>query len=172
MEALAENTIITKPVGVVTMTDKELVKMLRICGSGSYKNDCDGCPAKYDGRGKSFVQAADRLEALLTLNEALNERDEASKELAQALKRKNSALERNVQCLKTQVPKWVRVEERLPELNTMVVGMVKDNPYSRYVPTVIYRSESGWVVAYTRWLVTDVTHWMPIPEPRSTEEVE
>lgn len=71
MEALAENTLITKPVGMVTMTDKELVKMLRICGSGSYKNDCEGCPAKYDGCGKPFVQAADRLEDLLTENERL-----------------------------------------------------------------------------------------------------
>lgn len=91
-----------------------------------------------------FDAAADRLEELLDQNGHLRE---ATK----------------------MVPQWVSVDEKLPEPLVRVGGIVKDSPFSQYVPEVVHLDRHGWVFSYARRYVTNVTHWMPLP---STEEVE
>lgn len=128
------------------MNDRELIQALRCCVSSPHRDGCRNTCVFYNGDINCCIPemgkaVADRLEALLAENERL----------------------------KSQLPKWVSVEERLPELNVMVVGITKDNPFSRYVPQVVHRNEHGWVFTYSMRYVTDVTHWMPLP---STEGVE
>lgn len=74
------------------MTDQELIKALRCCGY--FSGSCDSCPLERFGNDCPALDAlaADRLEALLSENEALDERDKAHKELEQALERKCAAL--------------------------------------------------------------------------------
>ena len=59
---------------------------------------------------------------------------------------------------KALAPKWIPVEERLPENNTWVLA------HSKY---------KGHVVDYVDinglWSYGNVTHWMPLPEPPKEE---
>lgn len=64
---------------------------------------------------------------------------------------------------------WVSVEERLPELNTPVIGWYKDNPFSKYCPEIVSWNGKGWLFVYAERYVTTVTHWMPLPEPPKEE---
>lgn len=140
------------------MTDNELIRMLRTCPY----TECPNCEVRAvcdnfdnnNGRLDAFI--ADRLEALL---------DE-------------------VERLKDQLPKWVSVEERLPEtelematadepddaitceisVRTLVVDRTGKVRVARYElgPHFQGWQENGRAVG-------EVTHWMPLP---STEGVE
>lgn len=68
--------------------DRFLIDVLRHCGRSSNASyTCKGCPADKSGCAGAYLAAADRLESLLAENARL----------------------------KAQIPKWVSVEERLPE---------------------------------------------------------
>lgn len=54
-------------------------------------------------------------------------------------------------------PKWISVEERLPEENVRVLVLLKNNPTKIDTDRIINLSK--WV----RWS-SYVTHWCPIPE--------
>ena len=67
--------------------------------------------------------------------------------------------------LEAAQPKWISVEERLPEeFHPVLVYMPNEAP----LPTVHegYRRRNGrwWAAWYAREL-EGVTHWMPLPEP-------
>lgn len=84
-----------------------------------------------------------------------------------------------IQQLEAQVPKWVSVEERLPELDTVVLACLREPlsrlnaPYQEQIVKAWYRKNIylGGVVRY-EWdraygactFKLDVTHWMPLPE--------
>ena len=59
------------------------------------------------------------------------------------------------------VPKqeWISVDERLPEENVRVLVWLQDNAQQFIHIDTDRRLHGKWV----RW-VTDVTHWMPLPE--------
>ena len=59
---------------------------------------------------------------------------------------------------------WIPVTERLPERDVQVLGWYKDNPFSQYRPEVVAWNGNGWVFVYAHRYVTNVTHWMPLPE--------
>lgn len=76
-----------------------------------------------------------------------------------------------IQQLEAQVPKWISVEERLPEAKLCVLGYgVRSRAYNEPDPfagvhDVYTRGEDeGWLTYWNRESV-DVTHWMPLPEP-------
>lgn len=127
------------------MNDRELIQILRVCASGF---SCLACEmrAECKGFGKNLVMAANRLEELLAENDHLRE-------------------------VTKMVPKWVSVEEQLPADETRVLALGADH--------VIHdmrwdKRATEWRDRVTGYAYFDyfITHWMPLPELPSTEEVE
>lgn len=71
----------------------------------------------------------------------------------------------------TNVPtnRWISVQDRLPEKNQAVLGWYKDNPFAGYTYGVVSWNGKGWVFVYAQRYVTNVTHWMSIPQPPKGE---
>ena len=60
---------------------------------------------------------------------------------------------------------WISVDDRLPEVGGYVVCIAKRNPFSRFMPMVARIEKNGWVNPITEQYISEVTHWMPLPEP-------
>lgn len=82
--------------------------------------------------------------------------------------------------LKAQVPRWIPVEERLPEENVTVLAFNADPHAEKYVlaryRTVVYLG-CYWCQfdqEYDSWCAScwKVTHWMPLPQPPKEEAYE
>lgn len=69
--------------------------------------------------------------------------------------------------LEQQIPRWISVEERLPEKGIVVLAMWHgEMAFARYTP---YRL--GWYNLDTRYDSPNaVSHWMPLPEPPKEEK--
>ena len=63
------------------------------------------------------------------------------------------------------VQEWISVDDRLPEAGGYVVCIAKRNPFSRFMPMVARIEKNGWVNPITEQYISEVTHWMPIPQP-------
>ena len=63
------------------------------------------------------------------------------------------------------VQKWISVKDSSPEAGGYVVCIAKRNPFSRFMPMVAKIEKNGWVNPITEQYISDVSHWMPIPEP-------
>ena len=63
------------------------------------------------------------------------------------------------------VQEWISVDGRLPEYGGYVVCIAKRNPFSRFMPMAARIEKNGWVNPITDQYISEVTHWMPIPEP-------
>ena len=80
-----------------------------------------------------------------------------------------------IQQLESTQPKWISVEERLPEHGEVVMVWAKAKPDEEALPRDIlsfasYWCDDGWVVDFID--DTDditVTHWMPLPEAPKEE---
>ena len=64
---------------------------------------------------------------------------------------------------------WISVQDRLPEVGGYVVCIAKRNPFSRFMPMVARIEKNGWVNPMTEQYISEVTHWMPIPNPPKGE---
>ena len=67
------------------------------------------------------------------------------------------------------VQEWISVKDRLPEVGGYVVCIAKRNPFSRFMPMVARIEKNGWVNPITEQYISDVTHWMPLPQPPKGE---
>ena len=67
------------------------------------------------------------------------------------------------------VQEWVSVEDELPEVGGYVVCIAKRNPFSRFMPMVARIEKNGWVNPMTEQYISEVTHWMPMPNPPKGE---
>ena len=67
------------------------------------------------------------------------------------------------------VQEWISVNDRLPEAGGYVVCIAKRNPFSRFMPMVARIEKNGWVNPITEQYISEVTHWMPLPEPPKGE---
>lgn len=67
------------------------------------------------------------------------------------------------------VPEWISVKDRLPEAGGYLVCIAKMNPFSRFVPMVARIEKNGLVNPITEQYISEVTHWMPLPEPPKGE---
>ena len=67
------------------------------------------------------------------------------------------------------VQEWIPVTERLPEAGGYVVCIAKRNPFSRFMPMAARIERNGWVNPITEQYISDVTHWMPLPDPPKGE---
>lgn len=63
------------------------------------------------------------------------------------------------------VQEWISVKDRLPETGGCVVCIAKRNPFSRFMPMVARIEKNGWVNPITEQYISEVTHWMPLPQP-------
>ena len=62
------------------------------------------------------------------------------------------------------VQEWVSVDDELPDVGGYVVCIAKRNPFSRLMPMVARIEKNGWVNPITEQYISEVTHWMPMPE--------
>ena len=62
------------------------------------------------------------------------------------------------------VQEWISVKDRLPEAGGYVVCIAKRNPFSRFMPMVARIEKNGWVNPITEQYISEVNHWMPMPE--------
>lgn len=67
------------------------------------------------------------------------------------------------------VQEWISVDDRLPEVGGYVVCIAKRNPFSRFMPIVARIEKNGWVNPMTEQYISEVTHWMPMPNPPKGE---
>lgn len=67
------------------------------------------------------------------------------------------------------VQEWISVKDRLPEVGGYVVCIAKRNPFSRFMPMVARIEKNGWVNPITEQYISDVTHWMTMPQPPKGE---
>ena len=67
------------------------------------------------------------------------------------------------------VQEWISVDDRLPDSGGYVVCIAKRNPFSRFMPMVARIEKNGWVNPITGQYISEVTHWMPIPQPPKGE---
>ena len=67
------------------------------------------------------------------------------------------------------VQEWIPVDDRLPEVGGYVVCIAKSNPFSRFMPMVARIEKNGWVDPMTEQYISEVTHWMPMPNPPKGE---
>ena len=67
------------------------------------------------------------------------------------------------------VQEWISVDERMPEDGGYVVCIAKRNPFSRFMPMVARIEKNGWANPITEQYISEVTHWMPLPEPPKGE---
>ena len=67
------------------------------------------------------------------------------------------------------VQEWISVKDNLPEAGRYVVCIAKRNPFSRFIPMVARIEKNGWVNPITEQYISEVKHWMPIPQPPKGE---
>ena len=67
------------------------------------------------------------------------------------------------------VQEWISVKDNLPEVGRYVVCIAKRNPFSRFMPMVARIDKNGWVNPITEQYISEVTHWMPLPQPPKGE---
>ena len=63
------------------------------------------------------------------------------------------------------VQEWISVDDELPEVGGYVVCIAKRNPFSRFMPMVARIEKNGWANPITEQYISEVTHWMPLPQP-------
>ena len=62
------------------------------------------------------------------------------------------------------VQEWISVDDELPEVGGYVVCIAKRNPFSRFMPMVARIEKNGWANPITDQYISEVTHWMPLPQ--------
>ena len=67
------------------------------------------------------------------------------------------------------VQEWIPVDDELPEVGRYVVCIAKRNSFSRFMPMVARIEKNGWVNPITEQYISEVTHWMPMPNPPKGE---
>ena len=142
------------------MTGKEIVQALRCTSTpGSLHEDCTGCP--YYRKEKLDAELKEKLGVDTWPSCDVNKVGMDAADLIERLTAENAELR--------EKPRWIPVAERLPERDVQVLGWYKDNPFSQYRPGVVAWNGNGWVFVYAHRYVTNVTHWMPLPEAPEEE---
>ena len=67
------------------------------------------------------------------------------------------------------VQEWISVYDELPEVGGYVACIAKRNPFSRFMPMVARIEKNGWVNPMTEQYISEVTHWMTMPNPPKGE---
>lgn len=119
------------------MTKEEIVKALRYCADGESCIDCI-----YPNMGLPYLPCYQK------------DKDAADLIEAQAAEIEN---------MKAQVPRWIPVEERLPEQDVPVLARFEDGRIPRQSPDIVLWNGHGWMHWHLHRNVCGITHWMPLP---------
>ena len=144
------------------MTNQELAAALRKCGRVEGPGDCVAC---------RFYKGDDAALCIPRMTAAC----------ADALENSEShvmALQQEIERLRGQIERqWISVEERIPETTYDVMVLVSGTfgnvtfENTQMIGSIL--DDGEWFVnEYPEWDNPGVTHWMPLPEPPSTEGVE
>lgn len=157
------------------MRDQELVNALRcVSTAGGPIGDCKKCPFY------KTEPVPEDLAGKVNLTE-WSSCDVDAMRLAAADRIANqnthiAALQQEIETLRAQLPRWIPVTERLPELqscgvSTVVLGLIKsENEPSLnklYDLTLCVYCDNGIWSMPGRYVA--ITHWMPLPEPPEVE---
>ena len=154
------------------MMDEELIRSLRICGNWEHQvrvagsDLCDGCKYQVDGDCKSFKGTKELL---------LNEAADAIEELQQIAEHYEEAAHdyfKDVCYYLERVPKWIPVTEALPLYGQDVLA-VRTYGDGEKCQEVLMAHIAVWNEGTGEkwWSATNITHWMPLPNPPK-EEIE
>ena len=127
------------------MNDQDLVNALREYAKWAQANEWEA-PITL---GDDLAEAADRLE---------NQNAHIA------------ALQQEIEKLRAQLPRWIPVTERLPELDELVLviaaGKPKENITLDGAIELATLYSDGWCLeTWPEWTGANVTYWMPLPEP-------
>ena len=134
----------------------ELVELIRSFACNQYPQ-CEDCEMVMNGhecRSAIERQADDAIEELLAENKAIKQ---SNKDAAM----RNKLLCDEISRMKENVPHWISVEERLPEVGIDV--LVTDGSDVCISHQVRYVSPTERFTFWSRDDL-DLTHWMPLPE--------
>lgn len=148
------------------MKDNEIAQALRYCAKGLGHDDaCENCKVGEIQNRREYIEfaAANVIERLTAENAALRKEIEWKDMVIALAQRKQVEAEAERDALREK-QRWIPVTERFPERDVQVLGWYKDNPFSQYRPEVVSWNGNGWVFVYAHRYVTNVTHWMPLPE--------
>ena len=127
------------------MTKEQLVHGLRYCSAVGM---CDDCALSTIQKEFGAPFCDDRLKS----------------EAADLIEAQAAEIEK----LKAQVPRWIQVEERLPESDvdvlTIVTGKVNNVTLIDAQEIGSFDKSEGWILEmWPEWEDPKVTHWMPLP---------
>lgn len=148
------------------MKDNEIVQALRCCAKGLGHDDaCENCKVGEIQNRQEYIEfaAANAIERMTAENTELRKEIEWKDMVIALAQRKQVEAEAERDALREK-QRWIPVTERFPERDVQVLGWYKDNPFSQYRPEVVSWNGNGWVFVYAHRYVTNVTHWMPLPE--------
>ena len=74
-----------------------------------------------------------------------------------------------IQQLEEQVPRWISVEERLPEEGVRSVCLIYADGYTCVAEWSHDRRGDDWWFYVSGEYDPEVTHWMPLPQPPKGE---
>lgn len=82
-----------------------------------------------------------------------------------------AALQQEIEKLRGQLPRWIPVEERLPDHDELVLviasGKPKENITLDEAVELATLYSDGWCLeTWPEWTGANVTHWMPLPVRR------
>ena len=123
-------------------TPDEIKKGLERCAYAT----CNGCPYAEEGcaTNREMIDALDYI---------------------QQLEHKIGELTEKVALLEAAQPKWISVEERLPDVGekVMVCGVKNGMQVGTFRMITRYGKNRRWW--WKNDTILEVTHWMPMPEP-------
>ena len=64
-----------------------------------------------------------------------------------------------------KMSEWISVKDKMPQPGRYVACIAKRNLFSRFMPMVARIEKNGWANPITEQYISEVTHWMPLPEP-------
>ena len=144
------------------MKDQELVNALRcVSTAGGPMGDCKKCPFyKTEPVPKNLKKAVNLTEWSSCDVDAvgLAAADQLENQSAHI-----AALQQEIEKLRGQLPRWIPVEERLPEDPVQKVLIFVQHTHGNIVDVGRYLGADGWVLEGWYLTQTSVTHWMPLP---------
>ena len=143
----------------------ELVNALRVCADGEHCIKCPKWELKLNaGRNACefaiCTEADDAIEELLCENEEITFRANQLEAMNDALMGETGAVDAVLVGAQMPLPRWIPVEERLPEPFDRVI--VYDKRWG--VLSAMKGEDDSWG-GRNDIVIEKVTHWMPLPEP-------
>ena len=152
------------------MRDQELVNALRcVSTAGGPMGDCKKCPFY------KTEPVPEDLAGKVNLTEWSScDVDAVGLAAADQIANQNNhiaALQMEIEKLRGQLPRWIPVEERLPDHDELVLviasGKPKENITLDEAVELATLYSDGWCLeTWPEWTGANVTHWMPLPVRR------